>query len=50
MLFGTDILALEELVPSRQFHDRMIGKLELPPDTYAKIYGGTACRLLKIRE
>lgn len=46
VLFGTDILALEELVPSRQFHDRMIEGINLPPETVAKIYGKTAARLL----
>jgi predicted TIM-barrel fold metal-dependent hydrolase len=46
VLFGTDILALKELLPSKQFHDQMIGKLNLPQETVNKIYGGTAARLL----
>lgn len=46
VLFGTDILALNELIPSRQFHDRMLAPLGLPPETMQKIYGGTAARLL----
>lgn len=50
VLFGTDILALEELVPSRDYHDRMIGALELPEETVTNIYGGTAARLLKLEE
>jgi hypothetical protein len=48
VLFGTDILDLKELVPSKQFHDRMIGQLELPEETVRKVYGGTAARLLGI--
>ena len=46
VLFGTDILKLDELVPSKQFHDRMIEGIGLPPDTIARVYGGTAQRLL----
>jgi len=46
VLFGTDILALKELLPSKQFHDRMVNQLNLPPDIVHKIYGGTAARLL----
>lgn len=49
VLFGTDILALDELVPARRFHDRMLAPLNLPPDVMAKIYGGTAQRLLGLR-
>lgn len=46
VLFGTDILTLKELIPSKQFHDQMIGQLNLPEETVSKIYGGTAARLL----
>jgi len=46
VLFGTDILRLDELIPSKQFHDSMIDSLELPRETVDKIYGGTAARLL----
>ena len=46
VLFGTDILALDELIPSKQFHDRMIDQLNLPAETRRKIYGDTAARLL----
>ncbi len=46
VLFGTDILALEELVPSKLYHDKMMAPLGLPEETLAKIYGGTAARLL----
>lgn len=46
VLFGTDILALEELLPSKKFHDRMIRQLNLPEETVSKIYGDTAARLL----
>jgi uncharacterized protein len=46
VLFGTDILALKELVPSRRYHDQMLSLLDLPESTMQKIYGGTAARLL----
>lgn len=46
VLFGTDILALDELVPSKQFHDEMIARLELPQAVVDRIYGGNAARLL----
>ncbi len=46
VLFGTDILALQELIPSKQFHDGLMQQLGLPQDTVRKIYGGTAERLL----
>lgn len=46
VLFGTDILALDELAPSKRYHDGMIESLNLPADAVAKIYGGTAARLL----
>lgn len=46
VLFGTDILTLDELIPAKEFHDRMIDRLGLPPATREKIYGGTAARLL----
>lgn len=46
VLFGTDILALNELLPSKKFHDDMMQAIGLPPETLAKIYGGTAARLL----
>lgn len=48
VLFGTDILKTEELVPSKQFHDKLIADLNLPEDTVRKVYGGTAARLLRI--
>ena len=50
VLFGTDILALRELIPSKQYHDRLIESLQLPPDTVRKIYGDTAAQLLGIAE
>lgn len=46
VLFGTDILSLDELLSSKQFHDRLIASLELPKATVDNIYGGTAARLL----
>ena len=48
VLFGTDILALKELLPAKKFHDDLISKLGLPADVIDKIYGGTAARLLGI--
>ncbi len=48
VLFGTDILTVEELLPSKQFHDKMIASIELPLETVTKIYGGTAARLLHL--
>lgn len=46
VLFGTDILSLDELVPSKAFHDKMIDDIGLSPAQRAKVYGGTAARLL----
>ena len=46
VLFGTDILALDELVPAKRFHDEMLRPLQLPDSTWRNIYGGTAARLL----
>jgi uncharacterized protein len=48
VLFGTDILALDELIPSRRYHDALIDGLDLSRDTVAKIYGATAARLLHL--
>lgn len=49
VLFGTDILALDELIPAKRLHDDLIGELELPAETLDRIYGGTAARLLGLR-
>lgn len=46
VLFGTDILALDELVPAKRLHDEIIRQQDLPPETVERIYGGTARRLL----
>lgn len=48
VLFGTDILALDELVPAKRYHDEMLRPLALPDSTRAKVYGGTAARLLAL--
>lgn len=48
VLFGTDILALDELVSARRFHDDMLQPLKLPRETLDMVYGGTAARLLGI--
>lgn len=48
VLFGTDILALDELKPAKAFHDKMMGDLNLPDDVMRKVYGGTAARLLNL--
>ena len=50
VLFGTDILSLEELLPSKKFHDDMIKAIGLPPATWDRIYGGTAAKLLRLDE
>lgn len=49
VLFGTDILALEELAPAKRFHDDMIAPLGLPDATLKNIHGLTAARLLGIQ-
>jgi hypothetical protein len=46
VLFGTDILKLEELLPAKRNHDAMVASLGLPEEAMKKIYGGTAARLL----
>lgn len=46
VLFGTDILALDELIPSKRYHDEMMRPLELSDETMANVYGNTAARLL----
>jgi predicted TIM-barrel fold metal-dependent hydrolase len=48
VVFGTDILALDELLPSKQFHDRMIAALDLPKEIVDSVYGGTAAKLLRL--
>jgi predicted TIM-barrel fold metal-dependent hydrolase len=49
VLFGTDILSLDELIPSKRFHDRMIDQIGLPAEIRRKIYGDTAARLLGLQ-
>ena len=46
VLFGTDILQVEELIPAKQFHDRFMREIGLAPQIWHKVYGGTAARLL----
>jgi len=46
VLFGTDILGVEELLPAKQFHDRFMSGIGLDRQTWDKVYGGTAARLL----
>lgn len=46
VLFGTDILALEQLLASKRNHDALMRQLRLPPETLEKVYGATAARLL----
>lgn len=48
VLFGTDILSLEELLPAKQYHDQMMAGLGLPEATLKEIYGATAARLIGI--
>lgn len=48
VVFGTDILRVEELEPAKLLHDRMLEPLGLDRETWVMIYGGTAARLLKL--
>ena len=48
VLFGTDILALEELLPSKKFHDDMMKGIGVTQETWDKIYGGNAVKLLRL--
>ena len=48
VLFGTDILKVEELQQGREVHDKIFQPLGLPKATMDKIYGGTAARLLHL--
>jgi len=48
VLFGTDILALNELIPAKQVHDKILADLKLPADVLEKVNGGTAARLLRL--
>ncbi len=48
VVFGTDILKVEELQSGRNVHDRIFDGLDLPKATMDKIYGGTAARLLHL--
>lgn len=50
VLFGTDILCVEELVPAKQFHDGFMKKVGLPPPVWDKVYGGTAARLMGLEK
>src|SRR5574340_736376 len=49
VVFGTDILSVEDLEPARGWHDRIIEDLSLPEAVVANIYGATAARLLGLR-
>ena len=48
VLFGTDILKVEELVSAKQVHDKIFEPLNLDKETMDAIYGGTAARLLHL--
>jgi uncharacterized protein len=48
VLFGTDMLALDEFLPAKRFHDRMLEPLNLSPAVLANIYGHTAAKLLQL--
>jgi predicted TIM-barrel fold metal-dependent hydrolase len=48
VLFGTDILKVDELLPAKRNHDATIASLGLPEETLERIYGSTAARLLGI--
>jgi hypothetical protein len=48
VVFGSDILKLEELIPSKNLHDDIIAQLGLPDRVLQSIYGGTAARVRRI--
>lgn len=48
IVFGTDILRVEDLEPAKRIHDRIFEPLGLDQETLNKIYGGTAARLLHL--
>jgi hypothetical protein len=48
VLFGTDILHADELLPSKQFHDNFMRQLGLSQEVCDKVYGGNAARLLRL--
>ena len=48
VVFGTDILRVEELEQGKAVHDRIFEPLGLDRETMDKIYGGTAARLLHL--
>ncbi len=48
VLFGTDILRVEELLPAKKFHDKLIAEIGLPQEIWNRVYGGNAVRLLKL--
>ena len=48
ILFGTDILKVEEMQQAKEVHDRIFADLHLPQETIRKIYGETAARLLRL--
>ena len=50
IVFGTDILRVEELKPAKDVHDRIFEPLGLPPEVMDRIYGGTAARLLHLTD
>jgi len=48
IIFGTDILRVEELKSSKDVHDKIFERLDLDQKTMGAIYGGTAARLLHL--
>lgn len=48
IVFGTDILQVEDLEPSKRIHDRIFEPLGLDREILDKIYGGTSARLLHL--
>src|SRR5215471_15297377 len=48
IIFGTDILQVEDLEPSKRVHDRIFESLGLDGGILEKVYGGTAARLLHL--
>ncbi len=46
LVFGTDILSVNELFAARRIHDKIIRELDLPDEAIDKIYCNNAARLL----
>ncbi|MGH9326555.1 MAG: amidohydrolase family protein [Terriglobia bacterium] len=50
VVFGTDILQVEELEAAKRVHDQIFEPLGLDKEILEAIYGGTAARLLRLEQ